>query len=446
MNETHYKARRQKLLDSLTEGVVILSSSSPQTRSNDTEYPYRQNSDFYYMCGFEEPNSILILLKTPESTRSILFVEACSAEGALWNGACLGLEGARERFSMDEIHSTLEYSGLIKEILREHTALYIDFFDDSSYLELAQQSAKELRETRGVKKTIRSLHDVTYLIRSMRLLKSHEEIKCIKHAIAITAQAHHEAMKRCRSGMKEYELQAYMNYIFLSNGAMNEAYGAIVAGGNNANTLHYIDNRESLRDGDLVLIDAACEWELYASDITRTFPINGKFSDAQRAVYEKVLEVQLRVIEAMKPKVQRDWLQKYSEELLCQALIDLGILKGELNALLESKAHKKYAPHGIGHWMGLDVHDPCPYFDDAGESLVFEPGTVMTIEPGIYIRADDESVEPCYRGIGIRIEDDILITEDGCENLSIAIIKTVNDIETMMLNEEGICANLTKIY
>jgi Xaa-Pro aminopeptidase len=430
----------------LEEGVVILSSSSPKTRSNDTEYPYRQNNDFYYMCGFEEPNSILILLKTPEHTRSILFVEPYSAESALWNGTGLGVEGARERFSMDEIHSTLEYSALIKEILRDHTELYIDFLDDSSFIKLAQESAKELRETRGVKKAIRSIHDVTYPIRSMRLLKSNEEIELIKQAIEITALAHHEAMKHCQSGMKEFELQARMNYIFLSNGATSEAYGAIVAGGNNANTLHYIDNRAVLRDGDLVLIDAACEWELYASDITRTFPINGKFSDAQRAVYEKVLDVQLRVIDAMKPKVKRDWLQKYSEELLCQALIDLGILKGELNAFLESKAHKKYAPHGIGHWMGLDVHDPCPYYDDTGESLVFESGMVMTIEPGIYIRADDESVEQKYRGIGIRIEDDILITDEGCENLSRMIVKSVEDIENLMMKYEGECVNLTKIY
>jgi Xaa-Pro aminopeptidase len=265
----------------------------------------------------------------------------------------------------------------------------------------------------------------------MRLIKSSEEIAKIRDAISLTALAHHEAMKICKSGMKEYELSARISYIFASNGVVSEAYGAIVAGGNNANTLHYIDNRDVLKSGDLVLIDAACEWELYASDITRTFPVNGKFSDAQRAVYEKVLEVQLRVIEAMKPKVKRDWLQKYSEELLCQALVDLGILEGEVNALIEAKAHKKYAPHGIGHWMGLDVHDPCPYVDDVGESLEFCEGMVMTIEPGIYIRADDASVEEKYRGIGIRIEDDILITENGYENLSSNIVKTVSDIEVM---------------
>jgi len=431
LNEIHYQARRQKLLESLEEGVVILSSAPIHMRSNDTEYFYRQNSDFYYLCGFEEANSILVLVKTTQSIRTLLYVEPHSDEYALWNGARLGVEGARERFLVDEVHSILEYPNHIKEILREHIALYFDFYEDSNHLKLAQQSAKELRETRGVKRSLRTFHDVTHFIRSMRLIKSSDEIAKIRHAISLTAMAHHEAMRECTDGMKEFELSARMSYVFASNGATSEAYGAIVAGGNNANTLHYIDNRDILKSGDLVLIDAACEWELYASDITRTFPVNGKFSEAQRAVYEKVLDVQLRVIDAMKPKVKRDWLQKYSEELLCQALVDLEILQGEVATLIEAKAHKKYAPHGIGHWMGLDVHDPCPYVNDEGESLEFSAGMVMTIEPGIYIRADDESVEEKYRGIGIRIEDDILITENGYENLSSIIAKTVEEIETM---------------
>ncbi|MDP3301220.1 MAG: aminopeptidase P N-terminal domain-containing protein [Sulfuricurvum sp.] len=435
MNEIHYELRRKKLLDSLEEGVVILSSAPQKIRSNDTEYPYRQNSDFYYMCGFKEDNALLVLIKTKEATKSILFVEPYNEEHALWNGARLGIEKAKETFRVDEVHDINHYTSLIKDVLREHIALYIDLFDDSSWIVQAKNSAKELHETRGVKRHIRAIYDVTHLIRTQRLIKSQEEIQLIKKAIDLTAKAHHEAIRASNAGMYEYELQAKMSYIFLSNGAACEAYGAIVAGGNNANTLHYIDNRDVLSDGDLVLIDAACEWELYASDITRTFPVNGKFSEAQRSVYEKVLDVQLKVIAAMKPGVKRDWLQNYSEELLCQALIELGILSGECKTLLEEKAHKKYAPHGIGHWMGLDVHDPCPYVDDKGESLRFTPGMVMTIEPGIYIRADDVTVDEKYRGIGIRIEDDILITEDGYENLSAMIVKTVEEIEAMCMGE-----------
>jgi Xaa-Pro aminopeptidase len=429
MIETHFAHRRTQLLDMMEEGVAIITSAPAQTRSNDTEYPYRQNSDFYYLCGFNEDNALLVLIKTAESTKVILFVEAYDAEHALWNGARLGVEGSRERFNVHEVHDVAAYSEMIQELLREHINLYIDLYSDSSRLSEAKKAAQLLHTTRGIKRHIRSIRDVTFLIRKLRLIKSPEEIETIKKAIALTAEAHHQAMRVCKSGMKEYQLQAAMNYVFLDNGASAEAYGAIVAGGNNANTLHYIDNRDELRDGELVLIDAACEWELYASDITRTFPVNGKFTDAQREVYNAVLEVQLRVIDAIKPGVKRAWLQHYSEELLCDALINLGILSGERETLMDAKEHKKYAPHGIGHWMGLDVHDPCPYVDEEGESLAFMAGMVMTIEPGLYFRVDDESVPEHYRGIGIRIEDDILVTEEGYENLSAMIVKSVEEIE-----------------
>ena len=434
MNETHFLNCRHNLLQLIEEGVAIITSAPAKIRSNDTEYSYRQNSDFYYLCGFNEDNALLVLIKTSESTKTILFVEAYNDEHALWNGARLGVEGARARFSVDEVYASSEYGGMIKEILREHVNLYIDLYCDSPRIVEAKGAAQALHSMRGIKRHVRSIRDVTYLIRSLRLIKSDEEIATIRQAIAITAEAHHEAMKICQPMMREYQLQAAMSYIFLNSGAVSEAYGAIVAGGNNANTLHYVDNREELRDGDLVLIDAACEWELYASDITRTFPINGKFSNAQREIYEKVLEVQLRVIEAIKPGIKRDYLQTYSEELLCDALIALGILSGEREALMEAKAHKKYAPHGIGHWMGLDVHDPCPYVDESGESLAFASGMVMTIEPGLYFRADDESVPERYRGIGIRIEDNILVTEEGHENLSAMIAKSVEEIEGMCQN------------
>lgn len=431
MNETHFFERRRRLLDRMNEGVAIIASAPVLTRSNDTEYPYRQNSDFYYLCGFEEDNSVLVLIKTPQNCRSIIFVEAHNDEHALWNGARAGIEGAQKRLKMDEVRDVADYEAAIAELLREHIHLYIDLYDESSFLAKAKKAAKLLHGERGVKRHIRSMHDITYLIRSMRLIKTPAEIETIRKAISVTAEAHHEAMRVCRAGMMEYQLQAAMNYIFVNNGAMAEAYGAIVAGGNHANTLHYVDNRDKLRDGELVLIDAACEWELYASDITRTFPVNGKFSDPQRELYNAVLDVQLRVIDAIKPGVKRDWLQKFSEELLCDALITLGILSGEREALMEAKEHKKYAPHGIGHWMGLDVHDPCPYVDEAGESLAFEAGMVMTIEPGLYFRADDEGVPERYRGIGIRIEDDILVTESGYENLSSMIAKTVDEIENV---------------
>jgi len=431
MKEIHYSNRRKQILERMEQGVAIISAAMPAVRSNDTEHPYRQNSDFYYLTGFNESNSLLILIKTHSETKTILYVEAYDEQYALWNGARHGIEKAKERFDVDEVRNIKNFPDEVKELLREQVNLYIDLFDDSEALSEAKLAARLLRETRGVKRHIRSFRDITYLIRSMRLIKGPEEIETIRRAVALTADAHHAAMKRSHAGMKEYQLQAEMAYIFVNGGGHTEAYGTIVAGGNNANTLHYVDNLDELRDGELVLIDAACEVELYASDITRTFPVNGRFSDAQREVYNAVLDVQLRVIDAIAPGVKRDWLQHYSEELLCDALIALGVLSGERSALMEAKEHKKYSPHGIGHWMGLDVHDPCPYVDEAGEALAFEAGMVMTIEPGLYFRADDESIPERYRGIGIRIEDNILVTESGYENLSSMIAKSVEEIEEM---------------
>jgi Xaa-Pro aminopeptidase len=431
MTETHFHTVRHTLLAQMEEGIAIIVAASPKTRSNDTQYPYRQNSDFYYLTGFNEDNAILVLVKTATIAQTILFIEGYNADHALWNGARLSLEEAREKFKLDDVYERSEYTQKIAELLRDHTRLYLDLYCDALPLLEAKKAAQALHHTRGVKRHIRHFIDVTHLIRTLRLLKTPSEIAMIRHAIGITAHAHHEAMRICRAGMKEYQLQAAMSYVFLHHGALEQAYSAIVAGGNHANTLHYIDNKDQLREGELVLIDAACEWECYASDITRTFPINGTFSLAQREVYTAVLNVQLAVIEAIKPNVKREYLQTYSEELLCDALLALGILSGDRATLIESKAHKKYAPHGIGHWMGLDVHDPCPYVDEEGESLLLQAGMVMTIEPGLYFRADDESVPLRYRGIGIRIEDNILVTDDGYENLSAMIVKTIDAIEAM---------------
>jgi len=429
VTQSHFIERRKKLFQLMNNGIAFISAADFQTRSNDTEYPFRQNSDFYYLSGFGEDNAVLVLKKDDEGEKGYLFIEEIDLEHALWNGSRLGIEEAKKRFKTLEILPYSSFESELPELLKNQTSLYIDLFDDGSDVMAVRSAAKKLRTSRAVKQSVQQMIDVTQLIRKIRLIKTDEEIAQIKKAIAITAQAHHEAMRICRPGMKEYELQAKMNYIFASMGAKSEAYGAIVAGGNNANTLHYIQNDAELDDGSLVLIDAACEWELYASDITRTFPVNGQFTPAQKALYEKVLDVQLRVIDMMRPGVRRDELQKQSERWLAEILIEFGILKGDLEEVLEAKMHKKYAPHGIGHWMGLDVHDPCPYADEEGESITLQPGMVMTIEPGIYICRDDTDVEEKYRGIGIRIEDDILITADGCENLSSMIAKSVEEIE-----------------
>jgi len=229
----------------------------------------------------------------------------------------------------------------------------------------------------------------------------------------------------------EYEIQAIIEYIFKKNGSDHDAYSSIVAGGNNANTLHYVENSQLLQEGDMMLIDAGCEWDYYASDITRTTPINGKFSKAQQALYEGILDVQEKIITSIKPGVSKQEIQEKSEILLAQVMLDLGILSGSIDKIIAEKAHKKYYPHGIGHWMGLDVHDTCPYKDENAKEIQFEEGMVLTVEPAIYLPLDDLEIPEAYRGIGIRTEDDIVVTQKGYKNLSSDIAKTVEEIEKM---------------
>jgi len=263
----------------------------------------------------------------------------------------------------------------------------------------------------------------------MRLIKSDAEIKLIKKAIEITKEAHHDVMCLDKVGLNEYNLQARIEYVFKDRGAYSDAYISIVASGDSANTLNYISNDKILKDGDLILIDAGCEFDYYASDITRTIPVNGEFSKAQKELYDLVLDTQIQVIKMIKPEMKRSELQSLAEILLTKGMIKLGILKGSYKKLIKHKKHKKYYPHGIGHWMGLDVHDEAPYKDKNGSEIKFQEGMVLTIEPGLYISKSDTTVPKKYRGIGIRIEDDILVTKDGHENLSIDIIKSVEDIQ-----------------
>ncbi len=431
MNEAHFAARRQALALLMEEGVAVIAAASQKIRSNDTEHPYRQNSDFYYLCGFEEDNAFLCIVKEVQKSKTILFVQSKDETMELWTGVRLGVEAAKEHFQVDEVYSIDTFDAQMKEVLKEHKTLFFELFREDEHYTQVKQIAADLMHDRTVKRSPRAFKDLTVLTQQMRLIKDDEETALIRKALAITKEAHHQAMRLCAPGVMEYVLQAEYEYHFLKNGADSDSYTTIVAGGNSANTLHYIKNDQSLKDGDLVLIDAGCEFQMYASDITRTFPVNGRFTLPQKVLYEMILAAQLKVIEAVVPGMTKNRLQTLAEELLCEGMIGLGILHGEKKKLIEEKAHKKYFPHGIGHWMGLDVHDPLPYVDDLGEAILFQPGMVLTIEPGIYIRKDDENAPKEYRGIGIRIEDNILVTKDGNENLSAGIAKSVNDIEAM---------------
>ena len=393
--------------------VAVLFAAEPKIRSNDTEYPYRQNSNFYYMSGFKEDNAALVIVKGAKNFHTYLFVAKKDKTQELWNGKRLGKDKAKEIFMVDDVFEFDAFGAKFKEFLTDKHHIYYDFMLDYSKVKLLKRHSKN----------IISYENLATYIEKMRLIKSKSEIKLIKKAISITKKAHHKAMETAKRLEYEYQLQAEIEYIFKKEGAYSDAYTSIVACGNSANTLHYINNDKKLVQGELILIDAGCEYEYYASDITRTIPVSGSYTKAQAEVYEMVLHVQKEIIRMIKPDLLRSVLQKKSEELLCQGMIDLGILQGDSKTLIKEKTHKKYYPHGIGHWMGLDVHDACPYKKPNGKEIPLKPGMVMTIEPGIYLDEEDENIPKKYRGIGIRIEDDILVTKEGCENLSFEIAK-----------------------
>lgn len=432
MQESLYKARRETLLTQIDEGVIVLSAATLQIRSNDTEYPFRQDSNFYYMSGFLEDNSYIVLSKKYGVSKSYFFVQKKEPEMELWTGKRFGVEEAKNHFLFDEIYESDCFSKELENLLPGFRNIYCDMFENDDLFAEIKRIAKMVKKKRDVRISPSSFINVTDIIEKMRLVKSSEEVALIEKALEITKEAHHSVMKTIKPSMLEYELQAEYEYTFKRRGAYSDAYTTIVAGGDNANTLHYIKNSEVLKSGELVLIDAGCEYQMYASDITRTFPVNGKFSDAQREVYEMVLDVQIKVIEYIKPGITKSELQHYSEKLLTEGMIRLGILKGSVGNLLDDKSFKKYYPHGIGHWLGLDVHDQAPYFEENSEEIVFVEGMVLTIEPGIYLSQNDSDIPQKYRGIGVRIEDDILVTAEGNRNLSEKIVKSVKEIENLM--------------
>ncbi len=420
IRESEYKSRRDTLGNKLSNNSVgVLFAAEAKTRSNDTEYPYRQNSNFYYLTGFKEDNSALVLVKSKKGLKTLLFVQSKDKKAELWNGKRLGEKKAKERFLVDEVHSIATLQTKLRELLENKKTLYYDFALEYPKVKMLKKESQKLFAQKNI----------ASLIGSMRLIKSKAEIELIKKAIEITKEAHHGAMQFTKCDKYEYALQAHIEYIFKSNGAYNDAYTSIVACGNSANTLHYIKNDKILQKNELVLIDAGCEYDYYASDITRTIPVSGKFTAPQKELYSMVLDVQKKVIKKIKPHAKRSKLQSYAEKLLTKGMVDLGILRGNPKKLIQKKKHKKYFPHGIGHWMGLDVHDEAPYKYPNGKEIPLQEGMVLTIEPAIYCDKKDKTIPEKYRGIGIRIEDNILVTSSGYENLSKKIRKEVVDIE-----------------
>nr|WP_232230319.1 Xaa-Pro aminopeptidase [Halomonas sp. 1513] len=427
-----YRRRRDTLMASLApNSAVLLPSAGLVTRSRDSEFAFRQNSDFHYLTGFPEPDALLLLLPGREAGECVLFCQDKDATLEAWTGIRLGAAGAEAEFGIDQAFENAEREPRLAELLDGRETLYLPL-NDAEAMALAESVRAELqgRRRQGAMAP-GGFRDVAALLHEQRLIKSEAELALLRHAGEISARAHLRAMRSAAPGLHEYQLQAELEHEFVWHGASGPAYASIVGGGANACVLHYISNRAALRDGELVLIDAGAEFELYAGDITRTFPVNGRFSAAQRALYEVVLAAQERAVAAVTPGVTLKAIHDGVVRDLTQGLLTLGLLEGDLEANIESEAYRRFYLHSTSHWLGLDVHDVGDY-RQGGEPRSLVPGMVLTVEPGLYVPdADDVPTE--YRGIGIRIEDDVAVTVNGHEVLTAAVPKRVADIEALMV-------------
>ena len=435
-----YAERRAQLASTLAGGIAIISASSPKTRANDTEYTYRQASDFYYLTGFNEPSATLVIDARTNTPAYTLFLRPRDAKREQWDGYRVGVENARNALGVDNALDISELEQALPKLFDGAAFVALNFrtqhTDEGAIIQKVFSAIDRLkRGQRNGRAAPNRLRDLEQILGRQRLYKSADEIAATQKAIAITGMAHRAAMALAEPGMREYALEAEILKVFRANGAAGPAYNAIVGTGVNATVLHYPAGSATLNDGDLVLIDAGAEFDGYAGDITRTFPVNGKFSDAQRRIYEIVLSAQQKSISAIKKDAHTlEDIHTICAHTLAEGLIDLKLLNASTaEEAIESKELSKFYPHRTSHWLGLDVHDAGPYFEydessDAYVPLQLTPGMIFTIEPGLYFPEADD-VPEAYRGIGIRIEDDILITESGYENLSTAIPKTIGEVE-----------------
>ena len=432
MTQLEFLRRRQALLAQMAPASAALIFAAPEvTRSADSEYPYRQSSDFWYFTGFNEPQAVLVLIKSDDThNHSVLFNRLRDKTAEIWFGRRLGQEAAPEKLGVDR---ALAFSEINEQLYQLLNGLDVVYHAQGEYAwadEIVFAALDKLRKSaRQNLIAPATMTDWRPIVHEMRLFKSAEEIEVMRRAGEITALAHTRAMQVCRPGMFEYQLEGEILHEFSRHGARFPSYNTIVGSGENACILHYTENESEMRDGDLVLIDAGCEYQGYAGDITRTFPVNGKFTPAQRAIYDIVLESLETALQRFRPGVSIQDVTADVVRIMITGLVKLGILKGEIDQLIADNAHRPFFMHGLSHWLGLDVHDVGVY--GADRSRVLEPGMVITVEPGLYI-APDADVPEEYRGIGVRIEDDILITEDGNENLTASVVKKADDIEALM--------------
>ncbi len=428
-----FRHRRKQLMRQMKKNSVALVASAPASiRNRDVEYPYRQHSDFHYLTGFHEPEAVAVLAPGCKEGEFILFCRPFDPEKAIWTGRHAGLEGARMGHGADQAFPIEALDEQLPRLLENRERVYFPIGQDA---ELDHALLSAVNTVRGrARNGVEAPHEfiaLEHLLHELRLIKSPEEIRIMRRAAEVSVLGHRRAMRACRPGRHEYEIEAELAHEFALHGMRSLAYPSIVAGGANACVLHYTQNDAVLGDGDLLLIDAGAECANYAADITRTFPVNGRFSKPQRLIYELVLEAQLAAIDAVRPGRRWNEPHEAAVKVLTRGLVRLGLLEGKTSRLIKDEAYKKFYMHRTGHWLGMDVHDVGAY-RVGGKWRAFEPGMVLTVEPGLYIAADCQEVDPCWRGIGVRIEDDVLVTRDGCEVLTAALPKTVADIEALM--------------
>jgi len=432
IKQQEYARRREQLMRTAGEGAIIIVPSAPErVRNRDVHYPFRQDSDFLYLTGFREADAMLVLVPAGKGGRSLLFCREKDPKKEMWDGPLAGPEAAVEVYGMDEAYPVSEVPKRLPELLHDRIRIFHDLGRNPGFDAQLIGWLNEFREkARRSFHAPEEIHSLDHMLHDMRLYKSRAELTAMRRAARVSIDAQLNAMRACRPGLNEADIHATLVHTYTVNHC-EPAYLPIVGGGANACILHYVANNQPLQDGDLLLIDAGAEYDGYASDITRTFPVSGRYSGPQRDLYEVVLEAQLRAIDTVREGNQWDDVHKRAVEVLTDGLLQLGILKGSREEAIEKGLYESYYVHKTGHWLGLDVHDVGEYQVD-GHSRELEPGMVLTVEPGIYIRRDDRSVKERWRGLGIRIEDNVVVTRDEPEILTRNLPKTVDEIEAVM--------------
>ncbi|MCW6038774.1 aminopeptidase P N-terminal domain-containing protein [Spirulina subsalsa FACHB-351] len=435
IDAAEYRHRREQIMAKIGQGTAVFRSAPMVVMHNDVEYPFRQDSDFFYLTGFNEPEAVAVLAPHHDEHRFILFVQPKDPEKETWTGYRVGIEQAKERYGADEAYPITEFNEKFPQYIQKAEQIYYHLGRDEGFNQTILQHWQRFIMTyprRGTGPL--ALVDSNSLIHPLRQVKSAAELELMRRATSISAEAHNRARHFAKPGMYEYQVQAEIEHTFRLQGGMGPAYPSIVASGPNACILHYTENNRQMQDGDLLLIDAGCAFDYYNGDITRTFPVNGQFNKYQQAIYELVLAAQMKAIAEVQPGKAYNEFHDIAVCVLVQGLIDLGLLQGDLEELIKEEKYKPFYMHRTGHWLGLDVHDVGIYQPSPEQWHVLQPGNILTVEPGLYIAPDIKPAEgqpevpPEWRGIGVRIEDDVLVTEQGHDILTADVPKAIADL------------------